>query len=82
MRICAADIERVIEAARAQAIPNDQRVLHILPQDFILTGRKGTRTNRDERGRLEAKVHIITGALSAAQNIDKCIRAAGWRLMT
>ena len=74
----AADIERVIEAARAQAIPNDQRVLHILPQDFIIDGQEGVREPIGMSGvRLEAKVHIITGALSAAQNIDKCIRRCG-----
>ena len=73
-----ADIERVIEAARAQAIPNDQRVLHILPQDFIIDGQEGVREPIGMSGvRLEAKVHIITGALSAAQNIDKCIRRCG-----
>ena len=74
----ATDIERVVEAARAQAIPNDQRVLHILPQDFIIDGQEGVREPIGMSGvRLEAKVHIITGALSAAQNIDKCIRRCG-----
>ena len=73
-----ADIERVIEAARAQAIPNDQRVLHILPQDFIIDGQEGVREPIGMSGvRLETKVHIITGALSAVQNIDKCIRRCG-----
>ncbi len=76
--IDATDIERVVEAARAQAIPNDQRVLHILPQDFIIDGQEGVREPIGMSGvRLEAKVHIITGALSAAQNIEKCIRRCG-----
>ena len=72
------DVERVIEAARAQAIPDDQRVLHILPQDFIIDGQEGVREPIAMSGvRLEAKVHIVTAALSAAQNIDKCVRRCG-----
>jgi cell division protein FtsA len=72
------DVERVIEAARAQSIPDDQRVLHILPQDFIIDGQEGVREPIAMSGvRLEAKVHIVTAALSAAQNIDKCVRRCG-----
>jgi cell division protein FtsA len=72
------DVERVIEAARALAIPNDQKVLHILPQEFIIDGQEGIREPIGMSGvRLEAKVHIITGAVSAAQNIIKCIRRCG-----
>ena len=72
------DIERVLDAAQAQAIPNDQRVLHILPQDFIIDGQEGIREPIGMSGvRLEAKVHIITGAVSAAQNIVKCITRCG-----
>ncbi|XXK28797.1 cell division protein FtsA [Arenicellales bacterium nBUS_45] len=72
------DVERVLEAAQAQAIPNDQRVLHILPQDFIIDGQEGIREPIGMSGvRLEAKVHIITGAVSAAQNIVKCITRCG-----
>lgn len=72
------DIERVIEAARALAIPNDQKVLHILPQEFVIDGQEGIREPIGMSGvRLEAKVHIITGAVSAAQNIVKCIRRCG-----
>ena len=74
----AEDVERVLEAAQAQAIPNDQRVLHILPQDFIIDGQEGIREPIGMSGvRLEAKVHIITGAVSAAQNIVKCITRCG-----
>jgi len=74
----AGDIERVIEAARALAIPNDQKVLHILPQEFVIDGQEGIREPIGMSGvRLEAKVHIITGAVSAAQNIIKCIRRCG-----
>ena len=72
------DVERVLDAAQAQAIPNDQRVLHILPQDFIIDGQEGIREPIGMSGvRLEAKVHIITGAVSAAQNIIKCITRCG-----
>jgi cell division protein FtsA len=72
------DVERVIEAARALAIPMDQRTLHILPQDFIIDGQEGIREPVGMSGvRLEAKVHIVTGAVSAAQNLIKCIRRCG-----
>ncbi len=72
------DIERVIEAARAIAIPNDQEVLHILPQDFIIDDQEGIREPIGMSGvRMEAKVHVVTGAVSAAQNIIKCIRRCG-----
>ena len=72
------DVERVIEAARALAIPADQKVLHILPQEFIIDKQEGIREPIGMSGvRLEAKVHIVTGAVSAAQNIIKCIRRCG-----
>lgn len=72
------DVERVIEAARALAIPADQRVLHILPQEFVIDKQEGIREPIGMCGvRLEAKVHIITGAVSAAQNIVKCVRRCG-----
>ncbi len=72
------DIERVIEAAKAMAIPNDQRILHVMPQDFIIDGQDGIREPVGMSGvRMEAKVHMITGAVSAAQNIVKCIRRCG-----
>ena len=72
------DVERVIEAARALAIPTDQKVLHILPQEFIIDKQEGVREPIGMCGvRLEAKVHIVTGAVSAAQNIIKCVRRCG-----
>jgi len=72
------DVERVIEAARALAIPMDQKVLHILPQEFLIDGQEGIREPIGMSGvRMEAKVHIVTGAVSAAQNIIKCIRRCG-----
>ena len=70
----AQDIERVIDAARAVAIPADQRILHILPQEFIIDSQEGIREPIGMSGvRLEAKVHMVTGAVSAAQNIIKCV---------
>ncbi|MBE9562399.1 MAG: cell division protein FtsA [Proteobacteria bacterium] len=68
------DIERVIDAARAVAIPADQKIIHILPQEFIIDNQEGIREPIGMSGvRLEAKVHMVTGAGSAAQNIVKCI---------
>ena len=73
-----ADVERVIDAAKAVAIPADQRILHILPQEFIIDYQEGIREPIGMSGvRLEAKVHMVTGAVSAAQNIVKCIRRCG-----
>jgi len=72
------DVERVLEAARALAIPADQKLLHILPQEFIIDKQDGIREPIGMSGvRLEAKVHIVTGAVSAAQNIVKCVRRCG-----
>lgn len=72
------DVERVIDAARAVAIPADQKILHILPQEFIIDNQEGIREPVGMSGvRLEAKVHIVSGAVSAAQNIVKCVRRCG-----
>ena len=72
------DIDGVIDAAKALAIPNDQRILHVLPQDYIIDGQDGIREPDGMCGvRMEAKVHMITGADSAARNIVKCIRRCG-----
>ena len=72
------DVEHVIDAAKAVAIPADQRILHVLPQDFIIDGQEGIRDPIGMSGvRLEAKVHIVTGADSAAQNIIKCVERCG-----
>ncbi len=72
------DVERVIEAARALAIPADQKILHVLPQEFIIDKQEGIREPIGMSGvRLEAKVHVVTGAVSAAQNIIKCVRRCG-----
>lgn len=76
--VMAADMDRVIDAARAVAIPADQKILHILPQEFIIDHQEGIREPIGMSGvRLEAKVHIVTGAVSAAQNIVKCVRRCG-----
>jgi cell division protein FtsA len=76
--ITANDVERVIDAARAVAIPADQKILHILPQEFIIDNQEGIREPIGMSGvRLEAKVHMVTGAVSAAQNIIKCVRRCG-----
>ncbi len=73
-----ADIERVIDAAKAVAIPADQKILHILPQEFIIDGQEGIKEPIGMSGvRLEAKVHMVTGSVSAAQNISKCVRRCG-----
>lgn len=72
------DLDRVIDAARAVAIPADQRILHILPQEFIIDQQEGIREPIGMSGvRLEAKVHLVTGAVGAAQNIIKCVRRCG-----
>lgn len=72
------DVLRVIDAARAVAIPADQKILHVLPQEFIIDNQEGIREPVGMSGvRLEAKVHIVTGAVSAAQNIVKCVRRCG-----
>ncbi len=72
------DIDRVIETAKAVQIPNDQQILHILNQEFIIDGQEDVREPLGMAGvRLEVKVHIVTGAVSAAQNIIKCVRRCG-----
>src|SRR5216683_1940735 len=72
------DVERVIDAAKAVAIPADQKILHVLPQEYIIDSQDGIRDPIGMSGvRLEAKVHIVTGAVSSAQNIIKCANKAG-----
>lgn len=72
------DVDRVIDAAKAVAIPADQKILHILPQEFIIDNQDSIREPIGMSGvRLEAKVHIVTGAVSAAQNIVKCLKRCG-----
>src|SRR5437867_8914785 len=72
------DVDRVVDAARAVALPTDQEVLHVLPQEFIVDDQDGIREPVGMAGvRLEARVHIVTGAVSAGQNLIKCCNRAG-----
>lgn len=72
------DVDRVIEAAKAVAIPADQKILHVLPQEFIIDDQEGIREPVGMSGvRLEARVHLVSGAVSAAQNIVKCVKRCG-----
>jgi len=77
--VCADDVRRVLEAARAVALPLDREVIHILPQEFIVDDQHGIRDPVGMTGvRLEAEVHIVTGAIASAQNIYRCIEKAGY----
>ena len=72
------DIEKVIDAAKAVAIPLDREVLHVLPQEFIIDEQDGIRDPLGISGvRLEARVHIVTGAVASAQNVVKCANRCG-----
>ena len=72
------DVDRALETARAVNIPTDQQILHVLRQEFIIDGQEDVREPIGMSGvRLEVKVHIVTGAVSAAQNIIKCVRRCG-----
>jgi cell division protein FtsA len=76
--ITQADMDRVVEAARAVAIPMDREVIHVLPQEFIVDGEGGIHNPVGMAGvRLEARIHIVTGAVTSAQNIIKCGHKAG-----
>lgn len=70
-----ADVDRVIDAAQAVAIPADQKILHILPQEYVIDSQEGIKEPLGMSGvRLEAKVHLVTCAVNAAQNIEKCVQ--------
>lgn len=72
------DIERVLDAAKAVPIPADQKILHVVPQEYIIDNQVGIKEPIGMSGvRLEAKVHMVTGAISAAQNIIKCVQRCG-----
>ena len=72
------DVERVIDAAQAMAIPADQKILHVLPQEYVIDAQEGVKEPLGMSGvRLEAKVHMVTCAVNAAQNIEKCIERCG-----
>jgi cell division protein FtsA len=79
--VTAAEVARVIDAAKAVAIPLDREVIHILPQEFMVDAQEGIKEPVGMAGvRLEAKVHIVTGAVSAAQNIVRCAHRSGLRV--
>ena len=72
------DVDRVIDAAKAVAVPADQQIIHVLPQEFVIDNQGGIKEPIGMSGvRLEAKVHMITGSVSAAQNIIKCVERCG-----
>ncbi len=76
--IDAHDVERVIDAAKAIAIPADRQVIHLIPQDFIIDGQDGIKDPIGMNGvRLEGKIHIITASSSSTQNLVKCANRAG-----
>ncbi len=76
--IISQDVHRVIDAAKAVAIPMDREVLHVIPQEYVIDSQEGIRDPVGMSGvRLEAKVHIVTGAVSSAQNLIKCANKAG-----
>ena len=76
--VVSADVERVLDAAQAVAIPADQKVLHVLPQEYVIDNQGGIKEPLGMSGvRLEAKVHLVTCAVNAAQNIEKCIHRCG-----
>ncbi|HEY1077033.1 MAG TPA: cell division protein FtsA [Fontimonas sp.] len=75
------DVDSVMDAARAIAIPADQKILHVIPQEFVVDGREGIHDPVGMHGvRLEAKVHMVTGSISAAQNIYKCVESCGLKV--
>jgi cell division protein FtsA len=72
------DVERVLESARAVAVPADQRILHVLPQEYVIDSTDGIRQPVGMSGvRLEARVHLVTAAVSAVQNVTKCVARCG-----
>jgi cell division protein FtsA len=76
--VAAGDVERVIDAARAVALPTDQEVLHVLAQEYVVDDQDGITHPIGMTGvRLEARVHIVTGAVSSGQNVIKCCNRAG-----
>jgi cell division protein FtsA len=79
--IGAADVERVVEAAKAIAIPMDREIIHVIPQEFIVDDQEGIKDPIGMSGvRLEAEVHIITGAVTSAKNICRAIQRAGLKV--
>lgn len=76
--VTSVDVERVLDAAKAVPLPTNQKILHIIPQEFIIDNQKSIHEPIGMAGvRLEARVHIVTSAVSAAQNITKCVHRCG-----
>ncbi|NGZ25379.1 MAG: cell division protein FtsA, partial [Magnetococcales bacterium] len=76
--VSASDVQRVLDAAKAHNIPMDREIIHIIPQEYILDGQDGIKEPLGMSGvRLEARVHIVTGAVASAQNIIKCANRCG-----
>ncbi|MBA7559769.1 Cell division protein FtsA [subsurface metagenome] len=72
------DIERVIDAAKAIRLPDEREIIHIIPQEYIIDNQDGIKNPLDISGvRLEAEVHIVTGAITSIQNVVKCVSRAG-----
>jgi cell division protein FtsA len=79
--VAQADVDRVVETAKAIPIPTDQQILHVLNQEFVIDGQEDVREPLGMIGvRLEVKVHIVTGAVSAVENITKCVRRCGLKV--
>lgn len=79
--VTAMDIDRVIDAAQAVALAQDQRILHVLPQEYVVDYQEGIKEPIGMSGmRLEAKVHLVTGSVNAAQNIERCVQRCGLQI--
>jgi cell division protein FtsA len=79
--ITSEDVSRVIDAAKAVVIPMDREVIHVIPQEFVVDEQGGIKNPLDMIGvRLEAEVHIITGSVTSAQNLVKCVNRAGFKV--
>ncbi|MFH1860864.1 MAG: cell division protein FtsA, partial [bacterium] len=79
--VTSADVERVIDAAKAVSIPLDREIIHVLPQQFIIDGQDGIKEPIGMSGtRLEVELHIVTGAVTSAQNIVKCVNRSGFEV--
>ncbi|SFF60990.1 cell division protein FtsA [Fontimonas thermophila] len=77
------DVDNVMDAARAIAIPADRKILHVIPQEFVIDGREGIYHPVGMHGvRLEGKAHVVTGSISAAQNIYRCVESCGLKVDT
>ncbi len=79
--ITSGDVDRVIEAAKAVSIPMDREILHVIPRDYVIDEQSGIKNPLDMIGvRLEVEVHMITGSVTAAQNLVKCVNRAGFEI--